>query len=109
MFNDYSDLFLGFLVSKLVSNLILYKHWDKAFLTWFLTYFILSGVAIITIRLTLRWVYNFLQEKKIRQSKEKSAGKIKVMIIGAGEAGRMIMSELARKQISLYTQSSSYY
>ncbi len=95
VFNDYSDLFLGFLVSKLVSNLILYKYWDRSFLTWFLAYLILSGVAIITIRLTLRWAYNFLQEKKNRQAKEKSAGRIKVMIIGAGEAGRMIISEFA--------------
>lgn len=93
--NDYGDLFLGFIVSKLIANLVMYKSWDTGFLTWLSAYFIMNGVAIIGIRVVLRWTYNFLQEKKVRQSKEKPAGRIKVMLIGAGEAGRMILTELS--------------
>lgn len=93
--NDYEDLFLGFIISKLISNLALYNSWDTGFLTWFLAYVIISGTAIITIRLMLRWGYNFIQHRKQMDFEAEPPGKIRVMIIGAGEAGRMILSEFS--------------
>ncbi|HZK21661.1 MAG TPA: nucleoside-diphosphate sugar epimerase/dehydratase [Oscillospiraceae bacterium] len=93
--NDYEDLFLGFLISKLISNLALYNNWDTGFLTWFLAYVIISGTSIITIRLMLRWGYNFWKARKEVDHEVKLPGKIRVMIIGAGEAGRMILSEFS--------------
>lgn len=93
--NDYEDLFLGFLISKSISNLALYNSWDTGFLTWFLAYVIISGTAIITIRLMLRWGYNFSQSRKIYGYEAEPPGKTRVMIIGAGEAGRMILSEFS--------------
>ncbi len=91
--SDYGDLFIGFLISKLLSNILMFRYWSREFLTWLLLYLVLSGVGIITMRVALRWFYNFWQTQKEKKSSVKPTGKIRVMLIGAGDAGRAILAE----------------
>ena len=91
---DYGDLFLAFLVSKLVSNITYYRLWDRQFFTWYAVYVVFCGIGIILLRLTVRYLYGIWRRKLDKMAGVVPGSKKRVMIIGAGAAGNAILSEL---------------
>jgi len=95
---EYMMVVTGALLQTIVMVLILQLlELRLAYVVYFLYWFILTLILLL-IRLVYRW-YSHFRFKKRQKSKVEYDNIIRVLIVGAGQAGAQIISELKNRQI----------
>lgn len=92
VFSSFESLFIAFILPKEMMLLLFFKIWSHDFVIWFFIYKIIDGLFVFGTRLYIRSSAN---TSRRRQNASIILEKSRVLIVGAGMAGNMVIKELS--------------
>lgn len=102
--HDYLKLMCGFVAALAIVVFSFNSMWSRPFFSVFFIAGMISGICVLFSRLAVKWAYSYKKTRNDR--KEESTDDAEhsesvcsnVLIIGAGEAGTVILKELTGRQ-----------